>query len=54
MTSDQRKTLIVGSGCFGLSTAWALLKRGWTDVTVIDKAATLPAPDAASNDLNRG
>ncbi|KAJ7928452.1 hypothetical protein B0H13DRAFT_1967323 [Mycena leptocephala] len=51
--SGQRKTLIVGSGCFGLSTAWALLKRGWTDVTVIDKAATLPAPDAASNDLNR-
>ncbi|KAF7362211.1 DAO domain-containing protein [Mycena venus] len=53
MANEQRKTLIVGSGCFGLSTARALLKRGWTDVTVIDRATTLPAPDGASNDLNR-
>ncbi|KAJ7076830.1 FAD dependent oxidoreductase [Mycena belliarum] len=49
----HRKTLIVGSGCFGLSTAFELLQRGWTDVTVIDKSDTLPAPDGASNDLNR-
>ncbi|KAJ7176133.1 FAD dependent oxidoreductase [Mycena crocata] len=47
------KTLIIGSGCFGLATAWELLHRGWTDVTVIDKATTLPAPDGASNDINR-
>ncbi|KAJ7209719.1 FAD dependent oxidoreductase [Mycena pura] len=49
----HRKALIVGSGCFGLSTAFHLLQRGWTDVTVIDRANTLPAPDGASNDLNR-
>ncbi|KAJ6595594.1 FAD dependent oxidoreductase [Mycena vulgaris] len=48
-----RKTLIVGSGCFGLSTALELLRRGWKDVTVIDRANTLPAPDGASNDLNK-
>ncbi|KAJ7668552.1 FAD dependent oxidoreductase [Mycena polygramma] len=53
MAHEQRKTVIVGSGCFGLSTAFALLKRGWTDVTVIDKASQLPAPDGASNDYNR-
>ncbi|KAJ6589812.1 FAD dependent oxidoreductase [Mycena vulgaris] len=53
MAHDNRKTLIVGSGCFGLSTALELLKRGWTDVTVIDRANTLPAPDGASNDFNR-
>ncbi|KAJ7244158.1 FAD dependent oxidoreductase [Mycena haematopus] len=53
MSHDDRRTLIVGAGCFGLSTALALLKRGWTDVTVIDRATTLPAPDGASNDLNR-
>ncbi|KAJ7782733.1 FAD dependent oxidoreductase [Mycena metata] len=47
------KTLIVGSGCFGLSTALELLKRGYQDVTVIDRAETLPAPDGASNDFNR-
>ncbi|KAJ7496958.1 FAD dependent oxidoreductase [Mycena latifolia] len=49
----DRKTLIVGSGCFGLSTALELLKRGWKDVTVIDRANILPAPDGASNDYNR-
>ncbi|KAF7377841.1 DAO domain-containing protein [Mycena sanguinolenta] len=54
MAHDRNgKILIVGAGCFGLSTALALLKRGWTDVTVIDRAATLPAPDGASNDINR-
>ncbi|KAJ7647653.1 FAD dependent oxidoreductase [Roridomyces roridus] len=49
----DRKTLIVGSGVFGCSTALHLLKRGWTNVTIIDKASTLPAPDGASNDINR-
>ncbi|KAF7321586.1 DAO domain-containing protein [Mycena kentingensis (nom. inval.)] len=48
-----RRVVIVGSGCFGLSTAFHLLKRGWTDVTVLDKAPSLPAPDGASNDFNR-
>ncbi|KAJ7287241.1 FAD dependent oxidoreductase [Mycena rebaudengoi] len=50
---DERRVLIVGCGCFGLSTAFELLKRGWTNVTVIDRATTLPAPDATSNDFNR-
>ncbi|KAJ6631614.1 FAD dependent oxidoreductase [Mycena sp. CBHHK59/15] len=53
MARNDRKALIVGSGCFGLSTALELLKRGWTDVTVIDRANTLPAPDGSSNDFNR-
>ncbi|KAF8161269.1 FAD dependent oxidoreductase [Crassisporium funariophilum] len=45
--------IIVGAGCFGVSTAHHLLRRGYTDVTILDRSATLPAPDAASNDLNR-
>lgn len=45
--------LIVGAGCFGVSTAYHLLQRGYTNVTVVDRAETLPAPDGASNDLNR-
>ncbi|KAJ7106043.1 FAD dependent oxidoreductase [Mycena crocata] len=53
MAPNNRRTLIVGSGCFGLSTALELLKRGWSDVTVIDRAQTLPASDGASNDFNR-
>ncbi|KAF8701558.1 FAD dependent oxidoreductase, partial [Rhizoctonia solani] len=47
------RILIVGAGCFGISTAYHLLKRGYTDVTVVDRAETLPAIDAASTDLNK-
>ncbi|KAJ7502939.1 FAD dependent oxidoreductase [Mycena galericulata] len=48
----SRKALIVGAGCFGLSTAYELLKRGWS-VEVIDRSTILPPPDSASNDFNR-
>ncbi|KAI8973989.1 FAD dependent oxidoreductase [Trametes punicea] len=37
----NRRVVIVGAGCFGLSTAYHLLKR------------VFPAPDAASTDLNK-
>lgn len=50
----QQAVLIVGAGCFGISTAYHLLKRGFKDVTVIDQSDSLPAPDAASTDLNKG
>ncbi|KAF8967956.1 FAD dependent oxidoreductase [Flammula alnicola] len=49
----NEKIVIVGAGCFGVSTAYHLLQRGYTDVTIIDRSTTLPAPDAASNDINR-
>ncbi|PPQ88449.1 hypothetical protein CVT25_011575 [Psilocybe cyanescens] len=49
----QEKVVIVGAGCFGISTGYHLLQRGYTDVTILDRSTTLPAPDAASNDLNR-
>jgi flavin-dependent dehydrogenase len=45
--------VVVGAGCFGLSTAYHLLNRGFTNVTVLDRAETLPAKDAASTDLNK-
>ncbi|KAF8995385.1 FAD dependent oxidoreductase [Cyathus striatus] len=51
LSSD--KIVIIGAGCFGLSTAYHLLKRGYTDVTVLDRSPILPAQDAASNDINR-
>ncbi|EFI28135.1 hypothetical protein CC1G_14162 [Coprinopsis cinerea okayama7 len=50
-TSD--KIVILGCGCFGASAAFHLMQRGYANVTVLDKSATLPAPDAASNDINR-
>lgn len=53
MPSHHPKVLIVGAGCFGISTAYHLLKRGYTDVTVLDRSPVLPAPDAASTDINK-
>ncbi|EEB95831.1 hypothetical protein MPER_05142 [Moniliophthora perniciosa FA553] len=50
---QESKILIVGGGCFGISTAYHLLRRGFMDVTVIDRSDILPAKDAASNDFNR-
>ncbi|KAG6813524.1 hypothetical protein H0H92_010229 [Tricholoma furcatifolium] len=53
MAAVETKVVIVGAGCFGVSTAYHLLKRGFTDVTILDRSPSLPAPDAASNDINR-
>ncbi|KAF9228404.1 FAD dependent oxidoreductase [Gyrodon lividus] len=51
--SKTSKILIIGAGTFGLSTALHLLKRGYRDVTVLDRAAEVPAVDAASTDINK-
>ncbi|CCL99199.1 uncharacterized protein FIBRA_01214 [Fibroporia radiculosa] len=51
---DQNsEILIIGAGCFGLSTAYHLLKRGFAHITVLDSASELPAPEAASTDMNK-
>ncbi|KAF8589336.1 FAD dependent oxidoreductase [Ramaria rubella] len=52
MGSD-RHVLIVGAGAFGLSTALHLLLRGWKNITILDRSPILPAPDAASTDINK-
>jgi sarcosine oxidase/L-pipecolate oxidase len=52
ITQDSR-VVIIGAGCFGLSTAYHLLMRGYTDITILDRSSVLPAPDASSNDINR-
>ena len=49
----ESRILIIGAGCFGLSTAYHLLRRGYKNVTVVDKAENLPAADAASTDINK-
>ena len=39
MVYGKDKTiLVVGSGCFGISTAYHLLKRGFKNVTVVDRS----------------
>jgi glutamyl-tRNA reductase len=50
---QHQRVVIVGAGCFGLSTAYHLLMRGYTDITVLDRSTALPASDASSNDINR-
>ena len=47
--------LIVGAGCFGLSTAMALLDHGVepSEILVFDRSETLPAQDSASYDINK-
>jgi sarcosine oxidase/L-pipecolate oxidase len=44
--------LIVGSGTFGISTAYHLAKRGYKNITCIDKRSS-PSKDSAGNDLNK-
>jgi sarcosine oxidase/L-pipecolate oxidase len=41
------KIIIVGGGCFGLSTAYALSLKNQYDIWVYDRQE-IPAPDAAS------
>lgn len=51
--SNNVPVVIIGAGCFGISTAVHLLRRGYKNVTILDKSAILPAPDAASTDINK-
>jgi len=51
--NQHQRVIIIGAGCFGLSTAYHLLIRGYTNVTILDHSTVLPAPDASSNDINR-
>lgn len=57
MEKPPGSILIIGSGVFGLSTAWALTKRPFfqgTAITVVDNAnGTFPPEDAASCDTSR-
>ena len=51
---SPKSLLIVGAGEFGATTALAALKSGrYFPVTVIDRSSVLPAPDAASCDINK-
>ncbi|KAI0827898.1 FAD dependent oxidoreductase [Trametes gibbosa] len=51
--TQESTILVVGAGCFGLSTAYHLLSQGYKNVTVLDRSPELPAPDAASTDINK-
>ncbi|THX46032.1 fructosyl amino acid oxidase [Aureobasidium pullulans] len=48
----EESIVIVGAGVFGLSTALELSRRGYTDITVLDRH-TPPVPDGSSVDISR-
>lgn len=50
--SHDEHILIVGAGVFGLSTAFALKERGFSNITVIDRQPP-PVRDGSSNDISR-
>ncbi|EIW70496.1 hypothetical protein TREMEDRAFT_60999 [Tremella mesenterica DSM 1558] len=50
---SKESVVIVGAGIFGMSTALWMLQTNEYDVTILDKSEILPAPDAASSDLNK-
>ncbi|ODO06225.1 sarcosine oxidase [Cryptococcus wingfieldii CBS 7118] len=53
MSSSKSSVVIVGSGIAGMSTALWMLESGKYSVTILEKNAVTPAPDAASSDINK-
>ncbi|WWC89147.1 uncharacterized protein L201_004065 [Kwoniella dendrophila CBS 6074] len=53
MSQQKTHVVIVGAGIYGMSTALWMLESGKYTVTMLDKCGILPAPDAASTDLNK-
>ncbi|ORX62543.1 FAD dependent oxidoreductase [Hesseltinella vesiculosa] len=51
-TIPKQKIIIVGGGCFGLSSAYALSLKPEYEVWVYDRLP-IPVPDAASTDVNK-
>ena len=51
--SKEDPIIIVGGGAFGLSTAFHLTQRGYTNVSVFEKDNHIPPRYSAANDLNK-
>jgi sarcosine oxidase/L-pipecolate oxidase len=48
----EKKILIIGAGVFGLSTALELSRRGYSNITIMDRHVP-PVPDGSSVDISR-
>ncbi|CAO2658033.1 Nn.00g072930.m01.CDS01 [Neocucurbitaria sp. VM-36] len=51
--SQHTSFLIVGAGTIGLSTALHLSDRGYKNIVVLDRGASIPSAYSAGNDLNK-
>ncbi|KAH0398555.1 oxygen oxidoreductase, partial [Aureobasidium melanogenum] len=53
MSDKQAPIFILGGGAWGLSTALHLSRAGHTNITVFERAETIPSPYSAAYDLNK-
>lgn len=54
MQNDKEApVLILGAGAWGLSTAYHLTQASYSDITVLERADTIPSEYSAAYDLNK-
>lgn len=53
MVGKDSSIVIVGGGAWGLSTALHLINAGYTNVTILEKAETIPSQYSGAYDLNK-
>ncbi|KAE8369007.1 FAD dependent oxidoreductase [Aspergillus caelatus] len=53
MVSSDSRIVILGGGAWGLSTGLYLTEAGYSDVTILERAETIPSPYSAAYDLNK-
>ncbi|KAK1993434.1 FAD dependent oxidoreductase [Colletotrichum falcatum] len=53
MLTRHDPILIVGGGTFGLSTAYHLIKAGYTSITILEQGTSIPSVLSAGNDVNK-
>jgi sarcosine oxidase/L-pipecolate oxidase len=53
MISRDSRIVILGGGAWGLSTALYLVEAGYCDITILERAKTIPSPYSAAYDLNK-
>lgn len=51
--NKDASVLILGAGAWGLSTAYHLTRAGYSDITVLERAETIPSKYSAAYDLNK-
>lgn len=49
----ESRVIILGAGAWGLSTAMHMMREGYSDITVLDRAESIPSPHSAACDLNK-